>query len=133
MDQNRPEKGKAAGTDVGRAKATSGPIKLAERFRQYNPLVATVEHILNQISDRGMLRDPPPFQTDRARRNQNKYCNFYNDVSHETNEYIQLGDQIELLVRDGHLREFVERIITPAGAANRTAPVTPYPNRGPSN
>ncbi|GMN38401.1 hypothetical protein TIFTF001_007639 [Ficus carica] len=37
------------------------------------------------------------------------------DVGHDTKDCIQLRDQIELLIRDGHLWEFVERIITPAG------------------
>ncbi|GMN20970.1 hypothetical protein TIFTF001_040006 [Ficus carica] len=61
--------------------------------------------------------DPPPLRADRARRNQNKYCNFHKDVGHDTKDCIQLRDQIELLIRDGHLREFVERIITPAGSS----------------
>ncbi|GMN54060.1 hypothetical protein TIFTF001_023183 [Ficus carica] len=67
------------------------------------------------VTGRGLLRDPPPLRADRARRNQNKYCNFHKDVGHDTKDCIQLRDQIELLIRDGHLREFVERIITPTG------------------
>ncbi|GMN49679.1 hypothetical protein TIFTF001_018843 [Ficus carica] len=68
----------------------------------------------------------------RARRNQNKYYNFHKDVGHDTKDCIQFRDQIELLIRDGHLREFVDRIKTPASATNRTAPVT-QPNPEPSN
>ncbi|GMN51142.1 hypothetical protein TIFTF001_020291 [Ficus carica] len=59
------------------------------------------------VSGRGLLRDPPPIRADRARRNQNKYCNFDKDVGHDTKDCIQIRDQIELLIRDGHLREFV--------------------------
>ncbi|GMN60403.1 hypothetical protein TIFTF001_029494 [Ficus carica] len=132
VEPNRPEKGKAA-PDVGRAEPTSGPKILVERFRQYTPLVTTAEHILNQISGRGILRDPPPLLTDRTRRNQNKYCNFHKDVSHVMKDCIQLRDQIELLVRDGHLREFVEQVINPTGAANRPTPVQPCSNPGLSN
>ncbi|GMN26383.1 hypothetical protein TIFTF001_040844 [Ficus carica] len=75
---------------------------------------------------RGLLRDRPPIRTDRARRNQNKYCNFHKEFGHETKECIQLCDQIELLVRDGHLREFVEKTITPTSTANRTSQVRPH-------
>ncbi|GMN48210.1 hypothetical protein TIFTF001_017399 [Ficus carica] len=75
---------------------------------------------------------PLPLRTDRARRNQNKYCYFHKDVGHDTKDCIQLRDQIKLLVQDGHLLEFMERIITPVGTANRTAPAT-HPNPGPSN
>ncbi|GMN50964.1 hypothetical protein TIFTF001_020125 [Ficus carica] len=118
--------------DARRAEASPVARTPTGRFRQYTSLVATVKHVLNQVSSRGLLRDPSPLRTDRARRNQNKYSNFHKDVRHEMKDCIQLHDQIELLVRDSHLREFVEKIITPAGATNRTAP-TPYPNPGPSN
>ncbi|GMN26906.1 hypothetical protein TIFTF001_044053 [Ficus carica] len=47
VDQSRLEKGKAVSTDVGRAEAALGPMTWAGRFRQYTPLVATVEHVLN--------------------------------------------------------------------------------------
>ncbi|GMN37312.1 hypothetical protein TIFTF001_042608 [Ficus carica] len=120
------------GRDARRVEAPSGPRTPMARFHQYTPLVATVEHVLNQVSGRGLLRDPPPLRTDRARRNQNKYCNFHKDVGHETKDCLQLRDQIELLVQDGHLREFVEMIITPTSTANRTVPTT-HPNPGPSN
>ena len=103
------------------------------RFHQYIPLVATVEYVLSQISRRGILQDPPPLRTDRARRNQNKYYNFQKDVGDKTKDCIQLHDQIKLSVRDGHLWEFMEKIITTAKAANRVVPVQPYPNPGLSN
>ncbi|GMN63958.1 hypothetical protein TIFTF001_033028 [Ficus carica] len=112
-DQDRQDKGKAVVVD--KSGSNPSPRTPAGRFQQYTPLVTTIEHVLNQVTGRGLLRDPPPLRADRARRNQNKYCNFHKDVGHDTKDCIQLRDQIELLIRDGHLREFVERIITPAG------------------
>ncbi|GMN20847.1 hypothetical protein TIFTF001_043186 [Ficus carica] len=112
-DQGRQDKGKAV--VVERSGSNPSPRTPAGRFQQYTPLVTTIEHVLNQVTGRGLLRDLPPLWADRARRNQNKYCNFHKDVGHNTNDCIQLRDQIELLIRDGHLREFVERIITPTG------------------
>ncbi|GMN66784.1 hypothetical protein TIFTF001_035846 [Ficus carica] len=111
--QGRQDKGKAVVVD--RSGSNPSPRTPAGRFQQYTPLVTTIEHVLNQMTGRGLLRDPPPLRADRARRNQNKYYNFHKDVGHDTKDCIQLRDQIELLIRDGHLREFVERIITPAG------------------
>ncbi|GMN63036.1 hypothetical protein TIFTF001_032106 [Ficus carica] len=127
---DRPDKGKAVVDN--RIEANRSPRTPAGRFRQYTPLVTTIEHVLNQVSGRGLLRDPPPIRADRARRNQNKYCNFHKDVDHDTKDCIQLRDQIELLIRDGHLREFVERIITPVGLSGRAAPAARQ-NSGPGN
>ena len=70
---------------------------------------------------------------DCTHRNQNKYCNFHKDVDHKTKDCIQLRDQIELLVRDWHLREFVKKAITPASVANRTGQVWVYPALGTGN
>ncbi|GMN33787.1 hypothetical protein TIFTF001_048297 [Ficus carica] len=112
-DQGRQDKGKAVVVD--NSGSNPSPRTPVGRFQQYTPLVTTIEHVLNQVTGRGLLRDPPPLRADHARRNQNKYRNFHKDVGHDTKDYIQLRDQIELLIRDGHLREFVERIITPAG------------------
>ncbi|GMN64580.1 hypothetical protein TIFTF001_033649 [Ficus carica] len=112
-DHGRQDKGKAVVVD--NSGSNPSPRTPAGRFQQYTPLVTTIEHVLNQVTGRGLLRDPPPLRADRARRNQNKYCNFHKDVGHDTKDCIQLRDQIELLIRDGHLREFVERIITLAG------------------
>ncbi|GMN65573.1 hypothetical protein TIFTF001_034636 [Ficus carica] len=112
IDQGRQDKGKAVVVD--NSGSNPSPRTPAGRFQQYTSLVTTIEHVLNQVTGRGLLRDPPPLRADRARRNQNKYCNFHKDVGHDTKDCIQLRDQIELLIRDGHLREFVERIITPA-------------------
>ncbi|GMN54122.1 hypothetical protein TIFTF001_023251 [Ficus carica] len=116
-DQNRQDKGKNPVVET-RAEADPSPRTPAGKFRQYTPLVTTIEHVLNQVSGRGLLRDPPPIRTNRSRRNQNKYCHFHKDVGHDTKDCIQLRDQIELLIREGHLREFVEKIITPAGQGN---------------
>ncbi|GMN30286.1 hypothetical protein TIFTF001_041425 [Ficus carica] len=130
-DQNRQDKGTNPVVET-RAEADPSPRTSAGRFRQYTPLVTTIEHVLNQVSGRGLLRDPPPIRTDRSRRNQNKYCHFHKDVGHNTKDCIQLRDQIELLIREGHLREFVEKIITPAGQDNRAAPAAQQ-NPGSSN
>ncbi|GMN49779.1 hypothetical protein TIFTF001_018933 [Ficus carica] len=129
--QNRQDKGKNPVVEP-RPEANLSPRTPAGRFRQYTSLVTTIEHVLSQVSGRGLLRDPPLIRTDRSRRNQNKYCHYHKDVGHDTKDCIQLRDQIELLIRLGHLREFVEKIITPAGQSSRAAPATRQ-NPGPRN
>nr|GMN22729.1 hypothetical protein TIFTF001_047477 [Ficus carica] len=124
-DHCRQDKGKAV--VMNNSGSNPSPRTPAGRFQQYTPLVTTIEHVLNQVTGRGLLRDPPPLRADRARRNQNKYCNFHKDVGHDTKDCIQLRDQIELLIRDGHLREFMERIITPAGPSRPAQAARPNP------
>ncbi|GMN53227.1 hypothetical protein TIFTF001_022359 [Ficus carica] len=68
--QNRQDKGKNPVVET-RPEANPSPKTPTGRFRQYTPLVTTIEHVLNQVSGRGLLRDPPPIWTDRSRRNQN--------------------------------------------------------------
>ncbi|GMN33649.1 hypothetical protein TIFTF001_041936 [Ficus carica] len=126
-DQGRQDKGKAVVVD--KTGSNPSPKTPAGSFQQYTPLVTTIEHVLNQVTGRGLFRDPPPLRVDRARRNQNKYCNFHKDVGHDTKDCIQLRDQIELLIRDGHLWEFVERIITPAGQTRTGCQTEPEAER----
>lgn len=41
------------------------------------------------------------------RRDEGKYCAFYNVNGHETSDYHHPKDQIEELIRNGYLTEFV--------------------------
>ncbi|GMN47963.1 hypothetical protein TIFTF001_017147 [Ficus carica] len=89
-DQGRQDKGKVVVVD--KTWSNPSPRTPAGRFQQYTPLVTTIEHVLNQVTGRGLLRDPPPLRADRARRNQNKYRNFHKDVGHDTKDCIQFRD-----------------------------------------
>ena len=57
-----------------------------------------------------------------ARRDTTKYCRFHNDYGHDTKECHHLKDEIELLIRQGHLRRYAR----PAG--NQAAPEAPGGN-----
>ena len=43
----------------------------------------------------------------RSKRNQNKYCWYYKDVGHTTEECITLKDEIEKLICRGYLQDYV--------------------------
>ncbi|GMN60396.1 hypothetical protein TIFTF001_029486 [Ficus carica] len=64
IGQSRPEKGKAVNSDVRRVEASPSLRTRAGKFHQYTPLVATIEYVLNQVTGRGLLRDPPSLRTD---------------------------------------------------------------------
>ncbi|XP_043713195.1 uncharacterized protein LOC122661756 [Telopea speciosissima] len=41
-------------------------------------------------------------------RNKNKYCKFYRDVGHDTEDYRQLKREIEDVIQKGHLKRYVK-------------------------
>ena len=46
---------------------------------------------------------------DPNKRNRNKYCRFHRDHGHDTDECFDLKHQIENLIRQGKLRNFLGR------------------------
>lgn len=64
-----------------------------------------VEELCNQASRRNILRRPEPMKSDLSRRNHNKYCRFHGEVGHNTNDCMDLKDEIERLIREGRLQE----------------------------
>nr|GEX22569.1 hypothetical protein [Tanacetum cinerariifolium] len=59
---------------------------------------------------RGKFQPPPPMVTPVEKRSSNKFCDFYNDKRHSTNECMQLKKQIEELVRVGKLSHLIKEI-----------------------
>ena len=46
-------------------------------------------------------------KSDPARRDDTKYCEFHKDHGHRTDDCIQLKNEIEYLIRRGHLSRYV--------------------------
>ena len=55
-----------------------------EGYNHYTPLNASRETIYLAIRDKGLLRKPVPMKVPMDRRNQYKYCDFHEDVGHNT-------------------------------------------------
>ncbi|KAM6569259.1 hypothetical protein CsatB_017244 [Cannabis sativa] len=51
---------------------------------------------------------PPPLYRDSSRRDPSKRCEYHNDIGHNTNECKNLKDEIENLIRLGHLYEWIK-------------------------
>ena len=45
---------------------------------------------------------------DSSRRDPNKRCEYHNDIGHSTNECKNVKDEIENLIRLGHLYEWIK-------------------------
>ncbi|XP_030930899.1 uncharacterized protein LOC115956740 [Quercus lobata] len=73
--------------------------------QQYTPL----EQVLMQIKGDPSLKWPEKMKGDPNKRNRNKYCHFHRDHGNDTDECYDLKQQIENLIRQGKLRNFLGR------------------------
>ena len=62
-----------------------------------------------QIKYDPSLKWPKKMKGDPNKRNKNKYFHFHRDHGHDTDECYDLKQQIENLIRQGKLRQFVGR------------------------
>ena len=79
-------------------------------YNHYTPLNASQETVYLAIQDKGLLRKPDPIKVPADQRNRYKYCDFHEDVGHNTFECYSLRNQIESLVRGGLLTEFLQQV-----------------------
>ena len=62
-----------------------------------------------QIKDDPSLKWPKKMKVDPNKCNWNKYCHFYRDHGHDTDECFDLKQQIENLIRQRKLSNFLGR------------------------
>ena len=62
-----------------------------------------------QIKDDSSLKWTEKMKGDPNKRNRNKYCHFHRDHRHDTDECFDLKQQIENLIRQEKLRNFLGR------------------------
>ena len=67
------------------------------------------EQVLIQIKNDPSLKWPEKIKGDPNKRNWNKYCHFHRDHGHDTDECFNLKQQIQNLIRQGKLRNFLGR------------------------
>ena len=79
------------------------------RSQQYTPLNMSLEQVLVQIKDDPSLKWSKKMKEDPNKHNRNKYCHFHKDHEHDTDECFDLKQQIENLIRQGKLRNFLGR------------------------
>ena len=68
-----------------------------------------LEQVLMQIKDDSSLKWPKKMKRDPNKRNRNKYCRFHRDHKHDMDKCFNLKKQIEYLIKQGKLRNFLER------------------------
>ncbi|CAA0830753.1 Unknown protein, partial [Striga hermonthica] len=102
----------------GDRRAPPKEAKVEDRFRgpryeHYKQLNAPQQEILETMEKRGedkLLAQPKPLPPPRKfSASKDRYCRYHRDYGHSTNFFRELKDEIERLIRAGHLKEFVIR------------------------
>ena len=77
--------------------------------QEYTPLNMPLKQVLMQIKDNPSLKWPEKMKGDPNKHNMNKDYHFHRDHRHYTDECFDLKQQIENLIRQGKLRNFLGR------------------------
>ncbi|GAV88104.1 hypothetical protein CFOL_v3_31527 [Cephalotus follicularis] len=78
-------------------------------YNHFAPLLDTHTRILAEEQDKVPIQWPKKMRSPAEKRNTEKYCCYHHDHGHDTEECRQLKNQIEDLIRKGHLSKYVHR------------------------
>ncbi|XP_021630739.1 uncharacterized protein LOC110628402 [Manihot esculenta] len=73
------------------------------------PLNASRAEVLVAVQDKELLQWPKPMRAEASQRDPDKYCQYHRTHGHDTNDCYQLINEIERLIKRGHLRNFVKK------------------------
>ncbi|CAA0819896.1 Unknown protein, partial [Striga hermonthica] len=109
-DQRRENRISSAGERKGSPRAEREGRPRGWRPTQYTPLSAPQAQILEvmekEIHD-NVVRWPKTRKDGPTRPKSNLYCRFHKDYGHNTDDCRHLKDEIERLIKVGHLKEFI--------------------------
>lgn len=74
----------------------------------YTMLAATIDHIYQVTKDKAPFRRPPPLSFNAA-KDKRRYCDYHESTGHNTHDCRQLKDEIESLIKDGYLMDWVKK------------------------
>nr|GEU79868.1 reverse transcriptase domain-containing protein [Tanacetum cinerariifolium] len=90
------------------ASKKKGHLREGKGSNRFTPLTRTPKEI--RAAKAGKFQPPPPMVIPVEKRSSNKFCDFYNDKGHSTDECMQLKKQIEELVRASKLSHLIKEI-----------------------
>ncbi|XP_058092608.1 uncharacterized protein LOC131239065 [Magnolia sinica] len=76
--------------------------------RSYTPLNTSAEQILLDIRGCKLLNWPICMRADPDHQDKHKYCRLHRDHGHNTTDYVDLKDEIETLIRKGHVCRYTK-------------------------
>ncbi|GAV82191.1 hypothetical protein CFOL_v3_25643 [Cephalotus follicularis] len=78
-------------------------------YNHFAPLLDTRTRILAVEKDKLSMQWPAPMRSPAEKRDLEKFCRYHCDHGHDTEKCRQLKNQIEDLIRKGHLMRYVDR------------------------
>ncbi|GAV79030.1 hypothetical protein CFOL_v3_22495 [Cephalotus follicularis] len=78
-------------------------------YNNFAPLLDTRTRILAVEKDKVPIQWPEKMKSPAEKKEVEKYCRYHRDNGHDTEECRQLKNQIEDLIRKGHLRKYVDK------------------------
>ncbi|XP_027094951.1 uncharacterized protein [Coffea arabica] len=76
---------------------------------ELTPLNTSRSRVLSVMEQNNLGRAPPKMFGNKDKRNSNLYCLYHRDIGHETEDCNDLKKEIENLIRQGHLKQFIRR------------------------
>ncbi|XP_027096004.1 uncharacterized protein [Coffea arabica] len=76
---------------------------------ELTPLNTNRSHVLSVMDQNGLGRATPKMNGKKERRNPDLYCLYHRVVGHETEDCNDLKKEIEHLIKQGYLKQFIRR------------------------
>ncbi|XP_027174210.1 uncharacterized protein LOC113773797 [Coffea eugenioides] len=76
---------------------------------ELTPLNTSRSRVLSVMEQNNLGKAPPKMWGSKDKRNSNLYCLYHRDIGHETEHCNDLKKEIENLIRQGHLKQFIRR------------------------
>lgn len=73
------------------------------KYETYMPLVEKRLNFLLEIKDKNLVKWLERMKSNFIKKDKTKYCRFHRDHGYDTNDYRTLKDEIESLIKRGHL------------------------------
>ncbi|XP_012835110.1 PREDICTED: uncharacterized protein LOC105955856 [Erythranthe guttata] len=80
----------------------------APTYPKFTPLKAKLMEVWMVAEQKGLVQPPRQMKENPKRQKSEKYCEYHRDRGHTTDECFQLKQEIERLIKKGHLGEFVD-------------------------
>ncbi|XP_028556547.1 uncharacterized protein LOC110112814 [Dendrobium catenatum] len=82
------------------------PRRESRQEKEYTPLNTSRANVLMAVRDQDTVKWPHPLKPNTG--NQDQYCHFHRSRVHTTEACRQLKEEIERLIRQGYLRQFIQ-------------------------